>query len=91
MLEEGVSDHRHERVTMKALPGPSLEVVEAEFLFQLSGAFCLVAASRKALDSSAIHEKRTMLFQTSNFLRPVGPIPVAPRGNIHTREFVVQI
>ena len=35
MLQEGVSDHRHERVTMKALPGSSLEVVEAEFLFQL--------------------------------------------------------
>ena len=35
MLEEGVSDHRHERMTVKALPGPSLEVVEAEFLFQL--------------------------------------------------------
>ena len=35
MLEEGVSDHCHERVTMKAMPGPSLEVVEAEFLFQL--------------------------------------------------------
>ena len=30
MLEEGISDHRHERVTMKALPGSSLEVVEAE-------------------------------------------------------------
>ena len=35
MLEEGVSNHRHERVTMKALPGSSLEVVEAEFFFQL--------------------------------------------------------
>ena len=35
MLEEGVSDHGHERVTVKALPGPSLEVVEAEFLLQL--------------------------------------------------------
>jgi len=35
MLEEGVSDHRHERVTMEALPGPALEVVETEFLFQL--------------------------------------------------------
>ena len=35
MLEEGVSDHRHERVTMKALPGSSIEVVEAELLFQL--------------------------------------------------------
>ena len=29
MLEEGVSDHRHERVTMKTLPGPPFEVVEA--------------------------------------------------------------
>ena len=35
MLEEGVGDHRHERVTMKALPGSSLEVVEAELFFQL--------------------------------------------------------
>ena len=35
MLEEGVGDHRHERVTMKALPGPALEVIKAEFFFQL--------------------------------------------------------
>ena len=35
MLEEGVSDHRHEGVTVKALPGSSLEVIEAEFFFQL--------------------------------------------------------
>ena len=35
MLEEGVSDHGHERMTMKALPGSSLEVIEPEFLFQL--------------------------------------------------------
>ena len=34
-MEEGVSDHCHERMTVKALPGPSLEVVEAEFLLQL--------------------------------------------------------
>jgi hypothetical protein len=26
MLEQGVSDHGHERMTVKALPGPSLEV-----------------------------------------------------------------
>ena len=32
MLEEGVSDHRHERVTMQALPGPALEVIKPEFL-----------------------------------------------------------
>ena len=35
MLEEGVSDHRHKRMTVKALPRSSLEVVEAEFLCQL--------------------------------------------------------
>jgi hypothetical protein len=35
MLEEGVSDHRHERVTMKALPGSSFEVVEAKFHIRL--------------------------------------------------------
>ena len=35
MLEEGVSDHCHERVTMKASPRSSLEVIETEFLFQL--------------------------------------------------------
>lgn len=35
MLEEGVSDHCHEGMTVKALPGSSLKVVEAEFLFQL--------------------------------------------------------
>ena len=29
MLKEGVSDHCHEGVTVKALPGASLEVVEA--------------------------------------------------------------
>ena len=35
MLEEGVSDHRHERMTMQALPGSALEVIETEFFFQL--------------------------------------------------------
>src|SRR6266581_1542111 len=35
MLEEGVSDHRHERMTVKALPGSALEVIETEFFFQL--------------------------------------------------------
>ena len=35
MLEEGVGDHGHEGVTVKALPGSSLEVVEAEFLLEL--------------------------------------------------------
>jgi hypothetical protein len=35
ILEEGVSDHRHERMTVKTLPGSPLEVVKTEFFFQL--------------------------------------------------------
>ena len=35
MLEEGISNHCHERVTVKAMPGSSLEVIETEFFFQL--------------------------------------------------------
>ena len=35
MLEEGVGDHRHECMTMQALPGPSLEVIEAKFFLEL--------------------------------------------------------
>jgi hypothetical protein len=35
MLEECVSDHRHECMTMEALPGSSFEVIEPEFFFQL--------------------------------------------------------
>ena len=33
MLEEGVSDYRHERVTMQRLPGSALELIETEFFF----------------------------------------------------------
>src|ERR1700736_1687334 len=35
VLEEGVSDHCHKRVTVKPLPGSPLEVIETEFFFQL--------------------------------------------------------
>jgi len=35
MLEERVSDHRHKRMAVKTLPGPSLEVIKAEFFFHL--------------------------------------------------------
>ena len=35
MLEEGIRDHCHERVAVKTLPRPALEVIETEFLFQL--------------------------------------------------------
>ncbi len=35
VLQEGIGDHRHERMAVKTLPGAALEVVEAEFLFHL--------------------------------------------------------
>jgi hypothetical protein len=35
VLEEGAGDHGHQCVTMKTLPGSSLEVINSEFLFQL--------------------------------------------------------
>ena len=35
MLEKCVSNHRHQRVTMKGVPRPFLEVVETEFLLKL--------------------------------------------------------
>ena len=35
ILKEGVGDHRHERMPMKALPGSALKVIETEFFFQL--------------------------------------------------------
>jgi hypothetical protein len=37
MLEKSVSDHRHKRVTVKALPGSALEVIKAEFFFVFAG------------------------------------------------------
>src|ERR1700719_1319534 len=35
MLEEGVGNHRHKCMTMKALPGSALEVIKTEFFFHL--------------------------------------------------------
>src|SRR5262249_7131930 len=35
ILGESVGDHRHERMTGKALPGSALEVIETKFFFQL--------------------------------------------------------
>ena len=35
MLKEGVSDHRHKRMTVKALPRSPLEVIETKFFFHL--------------------------------------------------------
>ena len=35
ILEESVGDHRHERMTVKTLPGSALEVIETKFFFQL--------------------------------------------------------
>ncbi len=35
MLQEGVSDHRQQGVSMKTLPGSSFEVIESQFLLHL--------------------------------------------------------
>lgn len=35
MLKEGVGDHCHQRMAVKALPGSAFEVIEAEFFFHL--------------------------------------------------------
>ena len=35
VLEECVSDHGHEGMSMEALPGSSFEVIEPQFFFQL--------------------------------------------------------
>jgi hypothetical protein len=35
VLQEGVSNHRNEGVTVKTVPGYSFEVIETEFLFRL--------------------------------------------------------
>jgi hypothetical protein len=35
VLEDCVSDHGHERMTVEALPGSSLEVIKPQFFFQL--------------------------------------------------------
>ena len=35
LLEEGIGDHCHEGVTVEAMPGSSLEVIETEFFLQL--------------------------------------------------------
>jgi len=40
-LEEGVGNHRHERVAVKPLPASALKVIKSEFLFQLL--MCLLA------------------------------------------------
>jgi hypothetical protein len=35
MMEKRIGNHRHERMTMQALPGPSFEVVETKLFLQL--------------------------------------------------------
>ena len=34
MLEKGVSDHRNQRMTVRALPGASLEAIETKFFLK---------------------------------------------------------
>lgn len=35
MLQEGIGNHRHEHMAVKSLPASTLEVVEADLLFEL--------------------------------------------------------
>jgi len=35
MLEEGVGDHGHQGVTVKPMPGPSLEVIKPKLFLEL--------------------------------------------------------
>jgi hypothetical protein len=52
VLQEGVSNHRYEGVTVKAMPGPPLEVIETEFLFQL---LMRLLADPSRLDGCNLH------------------------------------
>ena len=35
VLQEGVGDHRHQRMAVKPLPASTLEVIKADLLFEL--------------------------------------------------------
>ena len=48
MLEKGIGDHRHKCVTVKSLPGSSLEVVKTKFFFHLLEYLNLQAQSTRS-------------------------------------------
>ena len=58
MLEEGICDHRHERMTVKALPGSSLEVIETEFFFQLLWSITLPAVIGRRLQAGTYRHRK---------------------------------
>ena len=57
MLEEGVGDHRHKRMSVKALPGSSLEVVKTKLFFHL-----LVACSQTQRALMVVAKVRRSVF-----------------------------
>src|SRR5256886_17655333 len=73
VLEECISDHGHERMTMKTMPRPSLEVVEAELLLQLLMGL-LTDPSRLDCGSQAaqIHPRGQIGQKTVLLSRPAG-------------------
>jgi hypothetical protein len=56
MLKECVSDHGHERMTMEALPGSSLEMIMTN-LPHISWVNCVVLAERQAAQEKPCHDK----------------------------------
>ena len=81
MLEEGVSNHCHERVTVKAMPRSSFEVIKTEFFLQLlmrlfanpagldfdcQAAVTRLTTNRRLLPGSCFREKLVAL-QLSTF------------------------
>ena len=73
MLEEGVSDHRHKRMTVKALPGSSLEVIKTEFFFHL---LVSLLANPSRLDGGRQRAQADLCRQVGEIVFPLSRHPV---------------
>src|SRR5262245_28709216 len=73
MLEESVGDHRHQRMTMQALPGSALEVIEAEFFFQL---LVSLLANPSRLDGGRQGGQGSLCRQVGEIVFPLSRHPV---------------
>ena len=71
---EGVRDHRHERMTMKALlPGSTLEVIETEFFFQ---PLVSLLANPSRLDGGRQRAQADLCRQVGEIVFPLSRHPV---------------
>ena len=73
MLEESVGDHRHERMTMQALPGSAFEVIETEFFFHL---LVSLLANPSRLDGSRQGAQVSRRRQVGEIVFPLSRHPV---------------